>query len=70
MPSRMPSRAAGGEVAERVTIEPAWGDPDQAEVLARVAEGFERGGRDEEPYELASQVLAEALLTQEERGGW
>jgi hypothetical protein len=60
--------AASGEVAERVTIEPAWADPDQAEVLARVAEGFERAGRDEEPYELASQVLAEALLTQDERG--
>jgi len=61
-------RAAGGEVAERVTIEPAWGDPDQSEVLARVAEGFQRAGRGEEPYEVAGQVLAGALLTQEDRG--
>jgi hypothetical protein len=61
--------AAGGEVAERVTIEPAWGDPDQTEVLARVAEVLvERGGRDDDPYELASQVLAEGLLTAEGRG--
>ena len=61
--------AAGGQIAERVTIEPAWGDPDQAEVLARVAEVLvERGGRDDDPYELASQVLAEGLLTAEGRG--
>ena len=61
-------KAAGGEVGERVTIEPAWGDPDQTEVLARVAVGIDRSGRDEEPYDVASQVLSDALLTQEERG--
>ena len=55
--------AAGGQVAERVTIEPSWGDPDQSDVLGRVAEGVARGGRDEDPYQLAGEVLASALLT-------
>jgi hypothetical protein len=55
--------AAGGVVGERVTIEPAWGDPEQSEILGRVAEGVARGGRDEDPYQLASEVLANALLT-------
>ena len=55
--------ASGGEIGERVTIEPAWSDPEQSEILGRVAEGIARGGRDEDPYQLASQVLAEALLT-------
>jgi hypothetical protein len=55
--------AAGGSVGERVTIESAWGDPEQSEILGRVAEGVARGGRDEDPYQLASQVLAEAVMT-------
>lgn len=54
---------AGGAVGERVTIEEAWSDPDQSDILGRVAEGIARGGRDEDPYTLASGVLAEALLT-------
>jgi hypothetical protein len=55
--------AAGGQVGERVTIEPSWGDPDQSDVLGRVAEGIAKGGHDEDPYTLAGQVLADALLT-------
>ncbi len=55
--------AAGGSVGERVTIESAWSDPEQSEILGRVAEGIARGGRDENPYQLAGQVLADALLT-------
>lgn len=59
--------SAGGQVSERVTIEPAWGDPDQTDVLGRLAEGVARPNRDEEPYDIASQVLADALLTSEGR---
>ena len=55
--------AAGGSVGERITIESAWSDPDQSEILGRVAEGVARGGRDEDPYQLASEVLASALMT-------
>lgn len=55
--------AAGGSVGERVTIESAWSDPEQSEILNRVAEGVARGGRGEDAYDLAAQVLAEALLT-------
>jgi hypothetical protein len=55
--------AAGGQVGERVTIEPSWGDPDQTDLLGRVAEDITKGGRDEDPYTLASQALADALLT-------
>ena len=55
--------AAGGEVGERVTIESAWSDPEQSEILARVAENIAKGERDEDTYDLAAQVLAEALLT-------
>ncbi|MCZ3385725.1 MAG: copper transporter [Actinomycetia bacterium] len=55
--------AAGGAVGERITLESAWTDPEQSEILGRVAETIARGGRDADPYELASQVLAEALLT-------
>ena len=54
--------AAGGSVGERVTIESAWSDPDQSEILARVAENIAKGQRDEDTYDLAAQVLAEALL--------
>jgi hypothetical protein len=54
--------AAGGSVGERVTIEPAWFDPERSEILSRVADTLTRGGRDEDTYELAGQVLAEALL--------
>ena len=59
---------AGGQVGERLTIEPSWGDPDQTDVLGRVAEGITKGGRDEDPYTLASQALADALLTPSGRG--
>jgi hypothetical protein len=55
--------AAGGSVGERVTIESAWSDPEQSEILARVAENIAKGDRDEDTYDLAAQVLAEALLT-------
>ena len=54
---------AGGDIAERVDIDPSWGDPEQSDVLGRVAEVIARSGRGENPYDLASQVLAEALLT-------
>ena len=54
---------AGGSVGERVTITPSWFDPEQSEVLNRVADNLAKGGRDEDTYDLASQVLAEALLT-------
>jgi hypothetical protein len=55
--------AAGGSIGEQITIESAWSDPEQSEILGRVAEGIARGGRDEDPYQLASEVLADALLT-------
>ena len=55
--------AAGGTVGERVAIEPAWTDPEQSEILGRVAEGVARGGKADDPYQLAAQVLADALLT-------
>lgn len=55
--------AAGGSVGERVSIESAWSDPEQSEILGRVAESLSRGARDEDPYQLAGQVLAGALLT-------
>lgn len=55
--------AAGGSVGEKVTIEAAWGDPEQSAILGRVAEGLAKGGRADDPYQLAGQVLAEALLT-------
>ncbi len=54
---------AGASVGERVTLEDAWSDPEQSDVLGRVAEGLARGGGDQDPYTLASRVLAEALLT-------
>ncbi|MEO8106594.1 MAG: copper transporter [Actinomycetes bacterium] len=54
---------AGGAIGERVSIEPAWLDPDQSTILNRVADSLSRGGRDEDTYDLAGQVLAEALLT-------
>jgi len=54
---------AGGSVGERVSIEPAWFDPDQSEILNRVADNVTKGGRDEDAYDLAGRVLAEALLT-------
>lgn len=54
---------AGGSVGERVTLEEGWFDAERAEVLGRVAEGLARGGRDQDPYALASRVLAEALLS-------
>ncbi len=54
---------AGGSVGERVSIEPAWFDPDQSEILNRVADNVTKGGRDEDTYDLAGQVLAEALVT-------
>lgn len=53
---------AGGTVGERVTIESAWTDPDQSEILGRVAEGFARSGRADDPYDIASQLLAESLV--------
>lgn len=56
-------QAAGGSVGERVVIESAWSDPEESEILGRMAEEIAQGGRDGDPYELASQVLAEALLT-------
>jgi hypothetical protein len=55
--------AAGGQVGERVSIEPSWGDPDQTDVLGGIAEQITKGGRDDDPYTLAGQALAEALLT-------
>jgi hypothetical protein len=55
--------AAGGSLGERVTIEPAWGDPAESDTLGRVAEGIDRGEKGEDSYQLASQVLADALLT-------
>lgn len=54
--------AAGGAVGERVTIEPGWLDPERSEILNRVAGDLAKGGRDEATYDLAGQVLAEALL--------
>ena len=55
--------AAGGSLGERVTLEPSWSDPDQIDVLARVASDAARGNRGDDAYTLASQVLADALLT-------
>lgn len=54
--------AAGGSVGERVTIEPAWFDPDRSEILSRVADSLAKSGKEEDAYDLAGQVLAEALL--------
>ena len=56
---------AGGQVAARVRIEPAWTDPGEADVLDRIAGG--RGVEGAQPYELASQVLARALVTDNAR---
>jgi hypothetical protein len=54
---------AGGTLGERVTIEPSWSDPDQSDVLQRVASDVARGDRGDDAYTLASQVLADALVT-------
>ena len=59
---------AGGSLGERVTLEPSWTDPDQIDVLSEVASAAARGNRGDDAYTLASQVLADALLTPGGRG--
>jgi hypothetical protein len=56
-------RQAGGELGERITIEPAWSDPEQSEILGRVAEGVARGSRGDDAYQLAAGALADAVMT-------
>ncbi|HVQ87668.1 MAG TPA: copper transporter [Actinomycetes bacterium] len=58
---------AGGRVTEHIEIDGSWTDPDQTDVLGRVDEGFARGGDNGQPYELAGQVLASALVTDNPR---
>jgi len=59
---------AGGTLGERVTLEPSWTDPDRIDTLAEVAQELARGNRGDDAYTLASQVLADALLTPDGRG--
>jgi hypothetical protein len=56
-------RQAGGEIGERITIEPSWSDPEQSDILGRVAEGVARGSRDDDAYQLAAGALAGAVMT-------
>jgi hypothetical protein len=60
--------AAGGSLGERVTLEPSWSDPEQIDTLADVASASARGNRGDDAYTLASQVLADVLLTPGGRG--
>ena len=53
---------AGGTVGEEVEIKSAWSDPDQRDVLARVAEDVTKGGRANDTYALASEALAQAVM--------
>lgn len=53
---------AGGRVGEQVDIKPGWFDPDQLDLLSRVAADVTKGDREGDPYALASEALAEALL--------
>jgi hypothetical protein len=58
---------AGGRVAERIEIRDGWTDPDQRDVLGRLAEDLVRGGETTDAYELAAQALAGAVVTDNDR---
>ena len=53
---------AGGQVTARVRIEPAWTDPSEMNTLERVAFGLERGREGADAYELAAELLADAVV--------
>ena len=54
---------AGGRITERVEIQDRWIDPEQVDALGLLAAGLVRGGATTNPYELAGQALAGALVT-------
>ncbi len=61
---------AGGQVTERVEIDSSWTDPEQVDQLARVADGIASsggGGGGGDPYELAGEQVAAALVTDNPR---
>jgi len=58
---------AGGQVTERVQVQDAWTDPKQTDVLGRVSEGLTRTTGQDDPYEMAGEVLATALVTNNDR---
>lgn len=55
--------AAGGGLGGRITIQPSWADPDLIDSLRALSEGFVRGAKGEDPYQVAGQALADAVLT-------
>jgi len=58
---------AGGTVTGRVEIDSSWTDPDQADQLGRVSESIAHSGESSDPYELAGELLARALVTDNPR---
>jgi len=58
---------AGGAVTERVDIDSSWTDPEQADQLGRVSESIAHSGESGDPYELAGELLARALVTDNPR---
>lgn len=59
--------AAGGTVTERVTITDAWTQDDQQPILERLTDGLARDGWPADSTPTAGDVLAAALLTDNER---
>lgn len=58
---------AGGLITARVEIQEAWTDPEQLDALGQLAADLVRGGGDTDPYDLAGQALAGALVTKNAR---
>jgi hypothetical protein len=58
---------AGGIVTERVEIDSSWTDPEQADQLGRVSQSIAHSGDTGDPYELAGELLARALVTDNAR---
>jgi hypothetical protein len=54
---------AGGKVGSVVRLTDAWADPDQQDVLGRVAQGLDRQVTDANASVAAGQALADALVT-------
>lgn len=59
--------AAGGRVTERVDIRKEWVSPGQKDVLGNLADTLVRRGGSNDPYTLASQALAGAVVTNNAR---
>jgi hypothetical protein len=58
---------AGGRVTERVEIRKEWLSADNEEILGELAQTLVRRGGANDPYELAGQAVAGAVVTDNER---